>query len=119
MLCDARKESFEEVTVFGKTMLFTNNRIDPNTVPRGYHLYEVRHDDDMQGIPCEIGKKIIVNHWGTLISNKPIKLVKSAISNNAYRPINEEREWNYEGIFTTLNEYVEKFPLRKDRVSER
>ena len=82
MLCDARKESFEEVTVFGKTMLFTNNRIDPNTVPKGYHLYEVRHDDDMQGIPCEIGKKIIVNHWGTLISNKPIKLVKSAISNN-------------------------------------
>jgi hypothetical protein len=36
---NAMTEDFEEL---GKPALFTSLRIDRNTVPRGYHLYEVR-----------------------------------------------------------------------------
>ena len=49
---DIRDEIFEEVTVFGYPMLFTCLRCDRNTLPKGMFMYEVRHDDDCQGIPC-------------------------------------------------------------------
>lgn len=77
---DATKETFESVTVLDKPMLFTCARIDRDTVPKGMYLYEVRHDDDQRGDPVQIGKWIMVNHWGTLISNRPIRLEKALSS---------------------------------------
>ena len=46
MRYDAMTEDFEEITVFNKTALFTNIRIDKATVPKGLYMYEVRHNDD-------------------------------------------------------------------------
>lgn len=62
-------EKFEDVTVLGHPMLFTCLRVDRDTVPQGMYMYEVRHDDDQQGEPVQIANWIMVNHWGTLISN--------------------------------------------------
>ena len=67
---DARKESFEEVTVLGVPMLFTAMHVDKSTVPKGLYLYEVRHDDEGRGEPVQLGNWILVNHWGTLISSQ-------------------------------------------------
>ncbi len=111
---DARKETFEEVTVLDKPMLFTCLRVDRSTVPKGMFLYEVRHDDDGRGDPCQIGKWIMVNHWGTLISNTPLKLIPS-YNNNAYLDIDPEKDWNYEGVPCTLREYMEKHPPQKEK----
>lgn len=66
-------EKFEDVTVLGHPMLFTCLRVDRDTVPQGMYMYEVRHDDDQQGEPVQIANWIMVNHWGTLISNRPIR----------------------------------------------
>lgn len=112
---DAMDEVYEEVTVFGKPMLFTCLRIDRDTVPKGMYLYEVRHDDDQQGDPVQVANWIMVNHWGTLISNQPIKLEKSPSVNNAYRDIDPETDWNYEGVDSTLKEYMEKYPPKKEK----
>lgn len=112
---DAMKETFEEVTVLDKPMLFTCLRIDPGTVPKGMYLYEVRHDDDMRGDPVQIGKWIMVNHWGTLISNESIKLDSYRTANNALRNIDPETDWNYEGISSTLAEYMERHPPKKQK----
>jgi len=59
---NAMTESFDEVEVFEKPALFTPIRIDRSTVPPGYHLYEVRHDDECQGDSVEIARNIFVNH---------------------------------------------------------
>lgn len=58
---------------------------------------------------------ILVNHWGTLISNCPIALEKDPVLNNAYRNIDPENDWNYEGVESTLKEYMEKHPPKKER----
>ncbi|MFR6694493.1 MAG: LPD28 domain-containing protein [Dysosmobacter sp.] len=87
MTVDARKERFELVEVLGHPMLFTCLRVDRSTVPKGLYLYEVRNDDDQCGLPVEIGRWIMVNHWGTLLSadthqhwsRSPVHI------NNAYR----------------------------------
>ena len=112
---DVRTEEFENVTVFGRPMLFTCARCDRTTLPKGMFLYEVRHDDEQQGIPCEIAKYIFVNHWGTLISNKPIALNSGCIGERQYRLIDEKTDWNYEGTTTTLTEYMERCPPQRER----
>ena len=107
---NAMAESFENVTVLNHPMIFTCLRIDRSTVPEWLYMYEVRHDDDCQGDPVQIANWIMVNHWGTLISNKPIRLEPSANENNAYRDIDPENDWNYEGTLTSVKEYMEKNP---------
>ncbi len=110
---DAVKEKFEKVTVLGKPMLFTCLRIDRATVPKGLYMYEVRHDDDMRGDPVQIARWIMVNHLGTLISSEPLKLVPSKTINNAYLDIDPEKDWNYEGVLSTVSEYMAKHPPKK------
>ena len=77
MTVDAREERFELVEVLGHPMLFTCLRVDRSTVPNGLYLYEVRNDDDQCGLPVEIGRWVMVNHWGTLLSTVPIALEPS------------------------------------------
>ena len=110
MRVNAMTEQFEDVTVFGHPMIFTCMRVDRTTLPKGLYMYEVRHDDDQQGDPVQIGNWIMVNYWGTIISNKPIRLEPSINGNNAYRDIDPEEDWNYEGSTTTIKEYREKNP---------
>ena len=118
---DVNTEVFEKITLFGQPMLFTNLRCDRETLPKGMYMYEVRHDDDGRGDPCEIANWIMVNHWGTLITNKPIRLEPSERISNAYRDIDPEEDWNYEGSVTTVKEYMEKNPpmVHKEKEQEK
>ncbi len=54
MTFNAMTEHYEEITVCGKPALFTSIRIKRDTIPDGLYVYDVRHDDECQGIPCEI-----------------------------------------------------------------
>lgn len=74
MSVDAMNERFEEVEFQGKTALFTDSRVARDTVPEGLHRYEIRHTDDDWGEPCQLGYGILVNHFGTLITNEAIQL---------------------------------------------
>ena len=106
---------YEEVTVLGKSMLFTDLRIDRATVPKGLYMYEVRYDDDNCGDPVQIANWVMVNHLGTLVSREPLKLVPSKAVNNAYLDIDPKKDWNYEGTSSTLAEYMEKHPPKKEK----
>lgn len=99
------EEDFEEVTKLDKPALFTHLRIDLNTVPQGYHLYEVCHDDYDQGDAVQIAKKITVNHWGTLITNDSIEL-----PHDGYLDI-QPGDLNYStGDCENMKEFMEKYP---------
>lgn len=112
---DAMKETFEEVTVLGKPMLFTCCRIERSTVPKGLYMYEVRHDDDQRGDPVQIANWIMVNHWGTLISSEPLNLNSYKTANNAFLDIDPENDWDYEGIDSTVKEYMAQHPPKKEK----
>ena len=94
---DAKETCWEKVEVLGREGLFTCLRVDRNTVPEGWYMYEVRHDDECQGEPVEIALWVMVNHWGTLLVKEPFDLEKSQITNNAYLCIDQEEDWNYLG----------------------
>ncbi|MCM1296598.1 MAG: hypothetical protein NC311_13760 [Muribaculaceae bacterium] len=110
---NAMTEIFGEVTVLGQPMIFTNLWIDPSTVPKGLYVYEVQHDSDGRGIPVQIAEHILVNHWGTLLTNRPIRLDTHPVSGKKYRLIDPEEDWNYEGYPVTVLEYLDKHPPLK------
>ena len=109
MRVDAGKEKFEEIEVLGKPALFTDARIDRQTIPRGLHYYEVRGDDDGGFDPVQIGEGILVNHYGSILTRKPIKLDK-----DGYLDINPEKDFAYiSGSHMTAKEFKKKYPLKK------
>lgn len=94
---NAKEVGWEKVEVLGREGLFTCLRVDRNTVPEGWYMYEVRHDDECHGEPVEIALWVMVNHWGTLLVKEPFDLEKSQFANNAYLCIDPEEDWNYLG----------------------
>ena len=104
---DVTKELFELVTVLGNKMLYTGSRCDRTTVPEGAYMYEVREDDELQGIPCEIAPSIGVNFWGTLITDEPIRLGKTDWNGKPYRMIGYD-DWGYESEDLTLSDFLKR-----------
>jgi len=89
--CDARKETYEEIEIFDTPALFSAGRIQKDSVPEGFYCYEVRHDDECMGIPCELSTHILVNFWGTVISKIPL------IKKNECKRYIEDEDWSYTG----------------------
>ena len=77
MRYDARKLTYDEVTLLGAPALFTECRIDRTTIPTQLHLYEIRHEDEDWGRPCQLAKGILVNFYGSLLTRHPIELPNS------------------------------------------
>ena len=52
---------------------FANIRIDRESVPEGWRVYDIRHDES--GDPCEITNGyIVVNHFGTFFTKDSLPL---------------------------------------------
>ncbi len=75
MKLDYRTEKFQKVSVCGIPCDFSDMRIDRSTVPKGRYQYEVADDDESQGNPSRVRRGIMVNFFGTLISDVPLPLV--------------------------------------------
>ncbi len=71
---DYRTEKFQKVSVCDIPCDFSDQRIDRSTVPEGRYQYEVADDDESQGEPSRIKRCIMVNFFGTLISDTPLPL---------------------------------------------
>ncbi|WP_072526020.1 LPD28 domain-containing protein [Clostridium sp. Marseille-P3244] len=104
MRYSAEELYYEQITIRGYKALFTNERIKRDTVPDGWYLYEVRHDDECQGIPCEIAKGILVNFWGSLLMHDKLPEVEK----EGFLCISEE-EW----IDDIPEEYLQSEYLEK------
>lgn len=102
---DARTERFEQVELFGSSVLFTDLRIDRGTVPDGLYLYELRHADEDWGEPCELARGILVNFFGSVLTSDPIQLPPQG-----WLPI-RENDFDYTGDpSVTAKDYLTAHP---------
>lgn len=101
---NAMEVDWEKVEVIDREGLFTCLRVDRETVPKGWYMYEVRHDDEGHGDPVEIAYGILVNHWGTLIVKEPFDLEPYILSGDTFLDINPDEDWNYLGGTVYLKE---------------
>ena len=63
--------AWEEVVFQNTPALFTPLRINKADIPENLCRYEIRAED---GIPCQLAKSILVDHYGTLLTSDPIQL---------------------------------------------
>lgn len=109
------EETYIEIFLFGKPALFNDMRIERESVPKGLYQYEVRHDDDGCGDPVQIANGIMVNHFGTILTREPLKLPA-----DGYLDIDPEKDWDWgTGDNFTIQEFLEKFPPKKEKDRER
>lgn len=100
MMIDAKTEKFEQCTVCGIPGVFTSLRVDRKTVPPELYAYDVRHGDD--GWECEIEEFVFVNHFGTVITKKPLPLDEEGC---LY--LDEDTNcFNYQGGSISLEEFI-------------
>lgn len=110
---NAMEETYEEIELFGKTVLFTPIRIARNTVPKELHLYEIRHADEDWGEPVQLGQGILVNHFGTIISREPIEL-----GEDGFRDIEQQDFLYKDSGAVELKEFLEGIPPMKLQAQE-
>ncbi len=67
---NAMEETYEPVELFGKPALFTNARIDRDTIPPGLFACDIREGDDGRAATAEANVK--VDHMGTVILAEPL-----------------------------------------------
>lgn len=104
-------KSFDVVTIFDKPVLFTCERIKRNIVPDGIYCYDIRHDDECQGIMTELKDFVLVNHWGTILSKKPFEPREygGKVFSSEQGIIIEEDDYNFVGDELKVSEYLKRY----------
>lgn len=74
---DAATERFEAVEILGIPGLFTTQRVNRATVPKGMYAYELQTSADDWSQPCLLARHITVEHFGTVLTASPIALPHS------------------------------------------
>lgn len=92
---------FELVELFGKPILFTNNRVDRETVPEGWYCYDLRGSDYDPGTPISMEERVVVNHAGTILSPEKIPFAQG----KNYRNIRGKMNFICEDL--TISEFCE------------
>jgi len=105
MSVDARKEEYEFVELFGKPALFTNARIQTDSVPEGWFCYDLRGSDDDPGQPVTLEILVVVNHAGTILTQENISFPKG----KNYLPLGEGL--NFLGGHMDLAAFCEEYGL--------
>lgn len=112
---NAKDHRFEAVTVLGQDMLFTTAHLDHDTIPRGVHLYAVRHHSEDPERPVQITAWAVANRYGSLLTTTPIRLQQHPKYNNSFKNIDPDRDWENRGYSVKLHEYLEHYPIQKPR----
>jgi hypothetical protein len=109
----------EVVSVQGKPYLFSNIRLDRESVPEGMFIYDVR-DDDCDGQFWEIQRFVMVNHWCTIVGKEPLALDE----HGQYwcMPQEDDPDTSSEGWFLSthvdsVEEYIEKYDELKEEAA--
>ena len=63
---------FDVIDLFGKAALFTSDRLTDSNIPKGLFLYHVRGDDETTGGFAELAPRVLVNHFGSIVTKEPI-----------------------------------------------
>lgn len=67
-------DDFREAEINDIPALFTEYRIDRNTLPQGVYCYEIRASDNGSSDFCTIEHHVRVNFTGSVITRRPIPM---------------------------------------------
>ena len=68
MRCDIYKDQFQSAELFGKPVLYTRKQIQRETVPDGWHCYDLSGTDRNPDRPSTLEDKSVWDRIGTVLS---------------------------------------------------
>lgn len=95
-------EKYDLVELFGKPALFTGERLSPAKIPAGLYVSHVRGDDETTGGFAELAPRVLVNHFGSIVTKEPIDFGK-----DGYIAFTEDTEPNFTGQSVTMREFLD------------
>lgn len=96
---------FDVVTVDSHPYMFTNMRVDRDSIPDGFVAYDVR-DCDCDGEFAEIRDYVLVNHWGTIIGLGALEMDE----NLGYLPDESKNDgWGLGCSVSGCDEFAERY----------
>jgi len=98
---------FNEIDIQGSSALFSELRIERESVPKPLCMYEVRHADEDWTEPAQITKNVLVNFLGTLITAKPLRF-----SNGHSMYLKEGEVDFYSDEIKTLSQFIQENNIR-------
>ena len=116
---NANSRIYAMVTLLGKPMIYTEARLDRDTVPEGLYMYELRYSEEHIGEPVQLGRSIHGNYLGAVISAEPVDLSEIERIDNATLDIDPERDWHYVGGRFSLKEYMAEHPPKAQNGQEK
>lgn len=96
-------DSYDVVELFGKPALFANERLSESNIPAGLYVCHVRGDDLTTGGFAELAPKVLVNHYGSVITKEPIDFGKKG-----YIAFTEETDPHFTGESATFAEFMKE-----------
>ena len=111
MSYDAKKVTYQEVTILNRPALFTERRLDKSTVPEGLYRYELRHGDEDWGDPVSLSRNIIVNYCGAVLTREPFQL-----PTEGWIPLESDSLSFRDGGCRTLADFQRRYPVSKKDV---
>lgn len=95
-------DKYDLVELFGKPALFTGERLSPAKIPAGLYVSHVRGDDETTGGFAELAPRVLVNHFGSIVTKEPIDFGK-----DGYIAFTEDTEPNFTGQSVTMREFLD------------
>ena len=95
-------EKYDLVELFGKPALFTGERLSRAKIPEGLYVCHVRGDDETTGGFAELAPRVLVNHFGSIVTKEPIDFGKEG-----YISFTEETEPNFTGQSITMRDFLD------------
>ena len=99
----------EIYVIAGVEAAYVDLRVDRSTLPDGIHAYDVRDTSDDGG--CYIGRiedLVVVNHAGTMLSRKPLRMLHpESGSDGVYAFLDDDGdEWHLEDTPMMIGDFL-------------
>lgn len=95
---DVNRVQLEEVEINGHYGVFTELRVNKNTIPKGVKCYELRHGDD-DSYPVTVEKNVRVNYFGAVLMTDEMELGQAGYIEISYD------DFGFTGEELTMLEY--------------
>ena len=96
-------DRFDLVELFGKPALFTSDRLKTMDIPKGLYLSHVRGDDEMSGGFATLEPKVLVNHFGSIVTKEPVDFGKKG-----FIEFTDDTEPHFTGRSVTFAEFMDE-----------
>ena len=95
-------EKYDLVELFGKPALFTSDRLSKADIPKGLYVCHVRGDDETTGGFAELAPKVLVNHFGSIVTKEPVDF-----GEKGFIEFTDDTEPNFTGRSISFSEFMD------------